>query len=304
MFSIVIPLYNKECYVAKTLRSVLAQTFEKFEIIIVDDGSNDQSLSEVKKFDDPRIRIISQSNAGVSAARNRGINEANYDLIAFLDADDEWLPDYLLAQSALIAKYSMCHVFATAYNIHRRGNKITPTIAELGFEKEGIVDYFCAAYQSDPLVWTSAVVVHKDALLHIGGFPVGITSGEDLITWARLAAKYKIAYSKEAHSIYHIDENMWDAGRTPDDHDYVGDELKQLLELDNTNLCLKKYISFWYKIRATMYIKNSKHTQAFKESLQAIFYNPFSAKNYQSLILSIAPYWIVKLLLQYKESKQ
>ena len=94
MISVVIPLYNKEEQIADTLQSIFAQTFQDFEIVIVDDGSTDNSVEEVEKFDDSRIRLIHQTNAGVSAARNRGIEEARGELIAFLDADDEWKPEY------------------------------------------------------------------------------------------------------------------------------------------------------------------------------------------------------------------
>ena len=95
MISVVIPLYNKEKQVKQTLRKVLEQTFSDYEIIIVNDGSTDSSAEIAREFEDHRIKVIDQENAGVSAARNRGIKEAKGNFIAFLDADDEWDKDYL-----------------------------------------------------------------------------------------------------------------------------------------------------------------------------------------------------------------
>ena len=95
MFSIVIPLYNKELSISNTIQSVLDQTFQNFEIVIVNDGSTDNSVKEVEEFDDKRIRLIHQKNQGVSAARNRGIEEAKYEWVAFLDADDLWMKEHL-----------------------------------------------------------------------------------------------------------------------------------------------------------------------------------------------------------------
>ena len=91
--SIVIPLYNTEKYVQQALESALAQTYENIEIIIVDDGSTDQGVNICRKFKDERIRIIQQENRGLSGARNTGIRNANGEYIAFLDADDLWLPE-------------------------------------------------------------------------------------------------------------------------------------------------------------------------------------------------------------------
>jgi len=93
--SVVIPLYNKGPHIARALNSVLAQTFQDFEVIVVDDGSTDDGAEVVRGVDDPRIRLIQQENRGVSAARNRGIEAARAELIAFLDADDEWLAEHL-----------------------------------------------------------------------------------------------------------------------------------------------------------------------------------------------------------------
>lgn len=102
MISVVIPLYNKEKQIAKTLQTVLDQTCQDFEIVIVNDGSTDGSVGEIKKITDSRIRLINQKNGGVSAARNRGIEEAKGEHIAFLDADDMWNRDYLKTINYLI----------------------------------------------------------------------------------------------------------------------------------------------------------------------------------------------------------
>lgn len=94
--SVIVPLYNKRAYVRRALDSIAAQTFDDFELLVVDDGSTDGSEEIVEAYDDPRLRLIRQPNAGPGAARNRGLREARGELLAFLDADDEWLPGYLM----------------------------------------------------------------------------------------------------------------------------------------------------------------------------------------------------------------
>lgn len=94
-FSIIIPAYNLENYIAAALQSVLVQTFQDFEIIIVDDGSSDETVSIIQSFHDPRIRLVSQVNGGVSRARNAGMKKAVGAYIAFMDGDDYWYPEHL-----------------------------------------------------------------------------------------------------------------------------------------------------------------------------------------------------------------
>src|SRR3546814_1127294 len=106
-FSVIIPLFNKGKHIESTLESVQAQTFEDFEVIVVDDGSTDSGPDVVRKFASARIRMITQANAGVSAARNRGVSEAKGENIAFLDADDIWTPQHLSELNRLIDAYPM-----------------------------------------------------------------------------------------------------------------------------------------------------------------------------------------------------
>ena len=116
-YSVVIPLYNKEHYIAGTLRSVLTQTFPDYEVIVVDDGSTDHSLQACKEVRSDKIRIVQQVNQGVSAARNKGIELAEGEYICFLDADDTWHPDYLQNIETIVQKYPQSDIFVTAYRI-------------------------------------------------------------------------------------------------------------------------------------------------------------------------------------------
>jgi hypothetical protein len=100
--SVIIPLFNKERWIRRALDSVASQSYEDFEVLVVDDGSTDGSAQLVAGYGDERFRLIRQSNAGPGAARNRGIAEARGELLAFLDADDEWLPDYLHSSIRLL----------------------------------------------------------------------------------------------------------------------------------------------------------------------------------------------------------
>lgn len=275
MISVVIPLYNKERQIANTLQTVLRQTFQNFEIVIVNDGCLDNSVVEVEKVQDSRIRIIHQKNAGVSAARNRGIEEAKYDLIAFLDADDEWKPEYLETQYNLYLKYPECSVFAVNYEFRDSKGKITPTkINKLPFtDEEGILsNYFKVASCSHPPLWTSAVMIRKNALKSIGGFPIGIKSGEDLLTWARLAINCKIAYSRRILAVFVSTYSNTDKSKA--ELRYEKDD-KVLIKLKNLYKKtyyphLKSYILRWYKIQCMILLEIGKRKECIIKALEAI----------------------------------
>ena len=114
-FSVVIPLYNKEKYIESTIRSVLDQSHQDLEVLVVDDGSTDGSLALAERFASDRVHIIRQENQGVSVARNTGIEHASGEFICFLDADDQWRPEYLATIDALTEQYPESDIFVTAF---------------------------------------------------------------------------------------------------------------------------------------------------------------------------------------------
>lgn len=293
MISVVIPLYNKEHQIAKTLQSVFAQTYIDYEIVIVNDGSTDNSVEVVEKINDPRIRLINQQNAGVSAARNKGIAEAKGEYIALLDADDEWKPEYLETIGRLIDTYPQCDVFATNYEFVDTKGNVSPTILrKLPYSgNEGILsNYFEVASYSHPPICSSCVCVTKEAFEAIGGFPLGIKSGEDLLTWARLACRYKIAYCTKPLAIFNVEgyERNEKPKRIPAETDIVGNELRKL-QLEFNPPYIKSYISFWHKMRGVIYWRLNMHAKSINECLKAIRFNPLNFKAYAVVLANFIP---------------
>ena len=206
-FTVVIPLYNKKRHIGRAIKSVISQTYQNFEIVIVDDGSTDNGVNEIIKIEDPRIILIRQENKGVSSARNRGIDAAKYNYIAFLDADDIWKPNFLESIKKLIEEYPKAGAYATSYGINNENGILVPSLNFYSFEEKwyGIVDdYFKYAIKA-PLITASSVVIPKAVFNEIGKFPVGIKRGEDLDMWRRIALKYDIVYLNEICAIYFHD---------------------------------------------------------------------------------------------------
>ncbi|MBN1346448.1 MAG: glycosyltransferase family 2 protein [Phycisphaerae bacterium] len=258
--TVVVPLHNKQTTVERALRSVLDQTVRDFEIVVVDDGSTDQSAAAAERIGDPRVRLIRQANGGVSMARNRGIEAASAPVIAFLDADDAWMPEFLETVLRLRKRFATCHVYATNYVIAcDNGQCRLPIIRGIPRGPwEGVLrGYFAIACRSDPPLFTSAVAARKETLLDVGGFPEGVTSGEDLLTWARLAGRHDIAYASEPLSIYTFRTAEWGpSARPPDPDDVVGRELRSMLTTPRHHRLrgLRRYLALWHKMRASQYL--------------------------------------------------
>lgn len=276
MISVVIPLYNAGGTVERTLRSVLAQTFTDYEIVVVDDGSTDDGAAKVLAMEIPNLRLIRQENAGVSAARNRGIAEARGEFVALLDSDDEWHPEYLQTQDEMTRKYPECDVFATQFEYHMpNGDMVPAEVHKVAFTGEdGIIsNYFEVASCSQPPVWTCAVMARKEAFENVGGFPIGIKSGEDLLTWARLSLRYRIAYSKRVLAYYNrpaIMTSNLPAERLGGEL-YVLDELRGMLAANPDVVGLRDYVFRFTKIYGVLLIEAVHGHRAFGVSVKALF---------------------------------
>lgn len=203
LISVIIPLYNKEKHIIRAIRSVLGQSFSNFELIIVNDGSTDNSLDTISQIVDDRITIISQRNKGVSSARNTGIKNAKYEYVAFLDADDEWKKNYLKTIVRLIKKYPEAKVFSTSYEIRgKRNKKQYNKKLKKGFE--GVINDFFKYSINNHLLTSSTTTISKNALNEEVWFSETLTRGEDLKMWITLALNNNIAFSNTIGATYYL----------------------------------------------------------------------------------------------------
>ena len=204
MFSVVIPLYNKEKSIGNTIQSVLNQTFQDFEIVVINDGSTDNSPQVVEKINDSRIRFISKPNGGVSSARNRGIKEAKFDWIAFLDGDDLWDIVYLEEMNRFIVDFPDADVYGCAFDDNFNGS-VTLRNFFLPIDYKGYIsNYFKHAHKS-LLFCSTSTIVSKSALLNVGSFDERIDMGEDIDLWIRLAYNHNIAFYNKILAHYNQD---------------------------------------------------------------------------------------------------
>ncbi|MBR1792260.1 MAG: glycosyltransferase family 2 protein [Bacteroidales bacterium] len=203
MFSIIIPLYNKESFVKDTIISVLKQTYSQFEIIIVDDGSTDGSLSVVECIDDERIRVFHKENEGVSIARNYGAEKARYEYLCFLDADDIWMPDFLQNMYNLIAQYPAYHFYGTALDIRYESHVIK---VRHGYRQTVVIRDFCRAslFHRKNIICIGTICVKKSLFFTQGGFPPHVKYGEDLDLFLRLSCASPLVYSNKSYFVYEI----------------------------------------------------------------------------------------------------
>lgn len=221
-FTVVIPLYNKEREIEATLRSVLAQNRQPEEIVVVDDGSTDRSAEVVRRIGSPLVRLIQQPNAGVSAARNRGIAEARSSHIALLDGDDGWEPGYLAAMERLIDDYPDCGLYCAGFTIESHDGCFPAP----GLDRRGVVENFFRDSAHRYIAIPSASCIPRRVFDTIGGFPVGMKIAEDLYLWIEIARRYRVCYTPERLVRYsRVASNRSASGYTPERTDFSFEKL-------------------------------------------------------------------------------
>ncbi|MBL0421012.1 glycosyltransferase family 2 protein [Ramlibacter sp. AW1] len=190
LFSVVIPLYNKARFIETTIGSVLAQTLPPLEVIVVDDGSTDAGPALVEALSDPRVKLLRQPNGGVSAARNRGIDAARGDWVAFLDADDAWHPEFLAALARAHRTCPEAGVLGSRvrYVYENRGEPFEPWAVPEAFCEIELIDDLRRRWMKNLPLCSSSVAVRTQLLRSMQTrFVQGEAWGEDLDMWFRLS---------------------------------------------------------------------------------------------------------------------
>lgn len=259
--SIVIPLYNKEKHILDTINCILNQTFQRFEIVVIDDGSTDKSVEKLNSINDHRIRLISQTNSGAALARNRGVAEATNEHVAFMDADDQWDKDYLESMLKLIKKYPKAVLYGTNYRIVENGEISVLKYPNIDFEEGIIENYFISGKVYTPL-WTSAVVVKKTEFQKIGGFPVECKICEDIDLWCRMASIGEVAYLNEAKATYRRDSsNMLSRSKNASSYFPFLDDYQMFFEREQAKYDSVKEFVTYRKLMAISYALFTSHNK-------------------------------------------
>ena len=302
-FSVIIPLYNKAPYVAKAIQSVLAQTFMDYELIIMDDGSKDDSFSIALKAIEGRgnCHLYRQKNAGVSMARNNGVALSQGEYLCFLDADDWWEPTFLEEMSKLIEEFPDAGIYGTNYTIVNEAKHRT-RIAQIGvsddFEK-GYINY-CKTYAATmymPLTSIS-VAIPRPVFDEMQGFPKGIKLGEDFLLWIHIALRYNVAFLNQPLAFYNQDVDVVNRGTNhlhrPEEHMLW--HLTDLEPFEQTNEDYKQMIDVLRTYGLQSYLLDKRFREAARLELKKVDWSKQPAKQKR---LCQTPVLLLKLRISY-----
>lgn len=239
--SIIVPVYNGTNHIERAIYSVMSQTYQNFELIIVNDGSTDNTEEIIRGFKDERIIYIKQENKGASYARNRGIKEAQGKYIAFLDADDYWSPSHLSDHIKYLEKHSD---YVMSFNRYITVEKDKQKLHAWNNQLSGNI-YPQLLFIENNIIGTPSVVIRKDILKQSGLFDENMSMCEDLDLWRRISRLGKVrAISKPSTYVVlregQFNPQIYLEGR----YDYIKKAVKEDTQLDN-NIIALLLIEMW-----------------------------------------------------------
>ena len=260
--SVIIPTFNRKLFLLNAINSVLTQTYQNIELIIIDDGSSDKTLDKIKKYKS-EIKIFRQKNKGVSAARNKGIKLSKNKWIAFLDSDDRWHPEKLEKQINYLKKnpkYKICHTDETWIKNGVRVNPHNKHKKKGGYIFENCLD-ICR-------ISPSSVMIHKSVFENVGLFNTKLPVCEDYDLWLRITAKFPVLFLNEKLIIKfgghpsQLSKKYWGMDRF---------RIKSLENIINQNFINKKYkdlLKRTLKKKVEIYLNGLKKRKKFNEIIK------------------------------------
>lgn len=273
MFSVIIPVYNGAKFIDKAIESVFSQTNSDWELIVVNDGSKDDTMSVLQKYEDnDKILIINQENSGVSVARNTGVEASKGEYIAFLDADDVWHNNHLEVMAKLIENYPTAGLYGTFTRTELvNGDVMEKAEFFEGKEDTLFLEDFFAEYHKDKGTKMFTVIttcVSREAFVKSGGFPKGCKIGEDLELSLVVAAYYPVVLSSQGTATY-IKENSEATKTQSFDPDWGFFERVKTLYADETipkekRENIKKVMEWFSMRRCRHYIIDGERKKAYE----------------------------------------
>ena len=280
MISVVIPLYNKEKYIERAIKSVINQSFNDWELIIIDDGSTDNSNAIAKEYESTKIRTVSLPNSGAASARNKGMLLSKYEYIAFLDADDEWDSRFLSSFYKILVTNKHCKFFSSSYYIVEKDLKVRKPKFNFNSKSEIIninLEYFKYSLY-EPMVTASSVIIHNSVIDKVGYFSFGRTRSEDRDYWIRIILYgFTLTFLNNELAYYHreAEGRVCDTINIKPAQDLINftDQYLEILTSSKTEVIyyIKRYLSKYAIARSIEYYRSKSYEYMCELSDKIVF---------------------------------
>ena len=292
--SVIIPTYQRPMFLREAIGSVLNQTFQDFELIIVDDASNDNTRELVRSFTDKRIYYLChENNKGGSAARNTGIRNAEGEYIAFLDDDDEWLPEKLGLQVDLLDNRppEVGCVYTGYQRVDRVSGEVLPPVTPT---KDG--DLSRALLARNWVGLTSSVLLRKQCFERVGLFDANLPSQQDYDMWIRISKEYQFIHISKPLLIHNFHND-----RLSNNPEKLGQGIEIMLrKLGSESSMLRKNYCCRFQRLGVLYLTNGQTSKGRQACYKAINLYPFRMQVYLILFLSFLGTEVFKKVIEIK----